>query len=513
MDDRRSQRRLRPVLAALVAGGDDVATAVEQQETTAVAKEASVALPAALLALLPDGVEDLVVRPAGVEDEKTLDRVTHYGFAAPGDPDGPGMSEMLGDDESRILTDATWGAFAGEMAVSQLLAHPWTMGGGNAGCGLAAVSGVGTLPEFRRLGLLRTMMSMLFKDMRQKGQAIAALGATQAAIYQRYGYAQAVCDVRTYSIDTVDVAFVDGDGGSCIVTRREINEELREIMRPLYDQFIEGRCCAVAFGGCEKHEWSSAHNRLFMEIPEAMAEMMGGRNSHFYTAVATNAVGEARGYCIYQTESGWSNGGGDHTPRHPTRDQKINVAQLVWADTDAYRSMLSFFARHDLVGEINLMELPSDDPAPTLLLEPRLLRTKVHEGSWWRIVDVIGALESRRYDSYSSLLSPQAAGVADTLTLAVSDDERLAPWNIGTFQLKVDSDGTATVNMVESKEEEVVVAEISVGISELALLWAGTKSARELHTWQLLTAQDEAALAKADLLFTTKRAPFCFNGW
>lgn len=511
---RRSKARLRSVLVQIVAGGEqDVGTAVDTGE------EVRVPLPSGLRALLPDqvlagstssaGSQELVVRRARAEDEKTLERVMHYVFAMAGDPDGPTFNELLGMDESQVSADATWGAFAGDTAVSQLLAHPWVLGGANAGCGMAAVSGVGTLPEFRRLGLLRTMMAMLFRDMQSKGQAIAALGATQAAIYQRYGYAEAVRDVRSHSIDTVDIAFVDGDPGGCTVTRREVNDELKEIMRPLYEQFIDGRCCAVGWDGAAGDDWSSPHNMLFFEVPDALREKHASEFSRgTHAAVATNELGEPRGYCVYQMESGWGKGSG--TASHPTRNQKINVRQFIWADTDAYRSMLSFFAKHDLVGEVNLQSLPSDDPASTLLLEPRLLRTKVHEGSWWRIVDVIGALQSRMYDSYSSLLQ-QSPGLASTLRLAVMDDERLAPWNIGTFLLKLNCDGTATVSKL--KQAEGSSAEVSVGIRALALLWAGTNSARELSSWQHLTAVDGAALAKVDMMFATKRAPFCFHGW
>ena len=61
---------------------------------------------------------------------------------------------------------------------------------------------------------------------------------------------------------------------------------------------------------------------------------------------------------------------------------------------DAYRSIWSFLGNmHDLVGEIRIGGVPSDDPATSIFLEPRLLRTTIEgEGSWWRIVNVKGAL-------------------------------------------------------------------------------------------------------------------------
>lgn len=130
----------------------------------------------------------ITVRRATVDDIPSLRMVTHYGFASNTSlsaVEEQELPEEMGDEQ-------TWGAFEDGRAVAQLYAHDWTLGGGAAGCRIAAVSGVGTLPEFRRLGLLRTMMSILFNDMMEKGQHVACLHATQAAIYQRYGYSEAV---------------------------------------------------------------------------------------------------------------------------------------------------------------------------------------------------------------------------------------------------------------------------------------------------------------------------------
>ena len=73
-------------------------------------------------------------------------------------------------------------------------------------------------------------------------------------------------------------------------------------------------------------------------------------------------------------------------------DRLVVIMQLIWSDLDAYRSLWSFLKRHDLVGELTWAGVPSDDPAAHIMLEPRLLHTQVSEGSWWRIVDVVGAL-------------------------------------------------------------------------------------------------------------------------
>ena len=107
-------------------------------------------------------------------------------------PSGQAFAERdIPEDGGRIAHDATFGVFTPDgQAVATILAHPWALGGGMAGLKTAAVSGVGTIPEYRRLGLLRAQMRMLFQDCKEKGQAVATLAATQSAIYQRYGYVQ-----------------------------------------------------------------------------------------------------------------------------------------------------------------------------------------------------------------------------------------------------------------------------------------------------------------------------------
>jgi predicted acetyltransferase len=169
---------------------------------------------------------------------------------------------------------------------------------------------------------------------------------------------------------------------------------------------------------------------------------------------------------------------------------------------DSYRSIWTFLATmHDLVGEISIQNVPADDPATSIFLEPRLLRTKIQpEGSWWRIVDVKGALEHRRYNTLGG----------NTLTVAVVDDERLAPWNTGTWSINVNSAGAATVNKTH---DSVGCAEVTVGVAALASLWSGAVSALQLHQWGLLETSDEDALLKASTFFCMPKSPFCFDGW
>eukprot|EP01051_Picozoa_sp_SAG22_P000172 SAG22_NODE_3_length_48349_cov_158.681180_33_plen_204_part_00 len=162
------------------------------------AGESSPAPPAAvILAGGGDGDDDdaCVVRRATAADEGTLSLVLHYSFARPDDPAehaAAALAKYNGDSGSKLPERWVMGAFkkSDGQAVASIVAHQWALGTAG-GCPVAAVAGVGTLVDYQRRGFLRTMMTQLFQDMKASGQPVAALWASQSAIYQRYGYAEA----------------------------------------------------------------------------------------------------------------------------------------------------------------------------------------------------------------------------------------------------------------------------------------------------------------------------------
>jgi len=64
----------------------------------------------------------------------------------------------------------------------------------------AGVSYVGVQPTHRRLGLLRAMMRRQLDDVRDRGEALAVLTASEGGIYGRFGYGPATF-VAAYEID------------------------------------------------------------------------------------------------------------------------------------------------------------------------------------------------------------------------------------------------------------------------------------------------------------------------
>ena len=352
-------------------------------------------------------------------------------------------------------------AFVDGKLASSFANVPFTMGANGKPVKLAGVGSIATQPEYRRQGLVRRIHTQAFGEMREAGQNVAALWASQAAIYQRYGYAMTTV-MREYAVDTQDIRFHDGDDGTARVARVD-TDTAKDVVRTVYAAFIAKRMCYL-------------HRIAEDWVNDYLTERDG--TGPVWVAVCHGANDTARGYAIYTLRSGRVN--------HRARDQELVIRDLAWLDADAYRSLWRFLASHDLVGRVRWACAPADDPAAEFFLEPRQLNLIDHEGAWFRVVDAQKALAERGYD------------VAGALTIGVADDP-LTPWNDGRWHLEAGPDGAQT-------RPSKAAPDIELSSKALASLYTGFRSATELSNWGLLDG-DRRALANADALFRTRHAP------
>ena len=340
-------------------------------------------------------------------------------------------------------------------------AFPFTVRVNGRGVAMAGISTVGTRPEYRRQGLVRKIMTRAFAEQRERGQSIAGLWASQAAIYQRYGFAPAGA-LREYRVDTTDIRLLmDSDD---LPVQRFEGVEAFEAVRALYKDFIAKR---TGYLHRSKSLWL---NNVFAPPVE---------DGPVYVALV-GSVSAPTGYVVYTLRA--------QRVQHRARAQEIRIRDLAWLDRSAYAALWQYLARHDLVGRVVWSTAPMDDPAPDLFIEPRLLHAQDLEGTWWRLVDVPAALAQRGYDT---------EGV---LVLGIAEDD-LAPWNVGNWRVEYSREG-AEVQTTRAP------ADVNLSVRALSSLYSGYSVARHLANAQLITA-DDAALAQFDRMMRTRFAPHC----
>lgn len=360
-----------------------------------------------------------------------------------------------------LNADWTLCAFEGAKLVTSFGAFPFTMRANGTGISFSGITAVGTLPEHRRQGLVRRIVTESFARQREQGQSVAGLWASQAAIYQRYGFVAAGAN-RNYKVDTVDIRFAKQTTGDIRVERIPTADAL-EHARAVYRDFIKDR-----FGYLHRSQVLWRLN-VFEE----------SENGPVHCAIAFNGR-EPCGYVVYTLRSNKVN--------HVARGQEIVIKDLAWLNVDAYQSLWEYLSLHDLVGRVSWANAPVDDPAPQLMVEPRLLHCHDLEGSWMRVVDVPTALSERGYVGRGSV------------NLAVSGDD-IASWNNETWQLEVVS-GEALAKKTAASPDA------TLSISALSGLYTGATTARSLAQLGKLKA-DPSIIERLDQMFATHWKPHC----
>ena len=394
---------------------------------------------------------DVEVRPATAEEMADQRAIVRYVFANPAVSD----SEV-----GALLPEWSMCAFVDGRMATSAGAWPFRIRLNGRSVAAAGVTMVGTLPEYRRLGLLRQAMTRLLASARDQGQSLAILWASMGAIYQRYGYGLASSHV-TYDIDPREIVFAGGEAATGRV-RLVPRDEAMSTNQAIYREFNRDRNLLI---------------QRALPLWEAHYQDRGEQKLQF--GVYRNGAGEPRGFIAFRLGQDAGAEG---------RGQKLEIVDWAALDLDAHRGLWEFLAAHDIVGRVFWQSVPEDDPAPLWLAEPRRLNRKTGDAIWMRITDVEQALSQRRY------------GDADAVTIAVRDS--LCPWNEGTFVLETTGDETR-VERVDSP------ADLTMRVASLATLLAGFRSATHLARAGLLDAADDRVLGRADRLFATAYAPWC----
>lgn len=247
----------------------------------------------------------------------------------------------------------------------------------------AGVTWVAVLPTHRRRGVLNSLMRRQLADITAAGrEPIAALWATEAGIYGRYGYGAASWHMSFEArrgegaLSPGGARVLDGSGVRLrLVTPAEARAELAKV----YDTALPSR---PGFFARNDQWWE---RRLF--DPED-----GRKGASPLRCLLAEDDSGPRGYALYA---------GLNRPDDANflPQSGITVRELIAVDAAASAALWSNLLSRDLTVEVRANNRPVDDPLLSLLADPRRLRPQVADGLWVRLVDLPRALSTRRYSA------------------------------------------------------------------------------------------------------------------
>ncbi len=411
---------------------------------------------------MPDDPRPITLRTA--TDDTLREILTPLGVAF-GEPWGEPEFET---DRPIFEVDRIIGALDGETPVGASGAYSFRLTTPGGEVGAAGITLVGVLPTHRRRGILRLMMVELFEQARRRGEAVAVLWASEAAIYQRFGYGMAT-QQTTFDAPKDKVRFrqpSDLDARVRIVDRDTGVEPcmaIYEARRPS----VPGTLTRTA------DKW---RQHLLND-----AEWMQGGNGAKVRAVL-EVDGEPRAYVIYRHKPDWDETG----PK-----AVLSILELIARDPAAEQALWEWVFGVDLVGTVKGWRGPTPHPLTLMVTEPRRLNASVSDAMWLRIIDLPAAFAERRFNGPGSLV------------LEVTDD--FCPANAGRWQLTVPGpDGVGKVSRAAASAS----ADLALDISTLASVYLGTFRFGDLARGGRVRECRPGALAEADALFATSVTPF-----
>jgi predicted acetyltransferase len=304
--------------------------------------------------------------------------------------------------------DRSLAAFDGDLIVGSAMTYSFTMTVPGGSVRTGGVSFVAVLPTHRRRGILSALMRRELADIADAGEPVAALFASEATIYGRFGYGPAT--------EQHDFTVHRGEGmvrphpvqGPALTLRLADPAESVKEMKAVYDAVLPARPGMLH----RRDAWWD----LMTRDPESLRDGRSPRRC----LVAQDESGP-RGYAMYSAKSGW---GSDGLPSHT-----LYLRELFYADLPACRALWSDLLSRDLVSQVHVRQRAVDDPLPRLLADARRARPEISDGLWIRLVDLPAALTQRRY----------ASGV--DIVIEVDDD--LLPANSGRWRLTAGQAGQA----------------------------------------------------------------------
>jgi predicted acetyltransferase len=375
---------------------------------------------------------------------------------------GAMMFEMTGDDLSRELFEADRALVAIDadtiVGTTKALSRDLSVPG--AVVPAAHVTAVGVVATHRRRGILSELMA---RQLREVPEALAALWASESAIYGRYGYGPAAFgwsyEADLHRLGPHPVRVRPGELSELPA------EDAPARLAPLLEALQRHR---PGVSGRSELRW----RKHLQDKPD---------DRHGKTArrivVHRDEAGTIDGYALWRGKMNWISTG-------PANE--VSVEEVVAIDPAAYRALWHHLLTVDLAAKLDFGHGAVDEPVQQLVSNPHALNRRVGESLWIRITDVPRALADRRY----------AAPV--DVVLEVTDE--LIESNAGRFRLTGDTEKAVC-------EPTTDAADLTVPIAELGAVYLGARPLTEFAATGKVTEHTPGSLTGTTTAFGWHIAP------
>lgn len=375
--------------------------------------------------------------------------------------------------------DRSLAAFDGSDMVGTAAAFTFRMTVPGDVVAMAGVTAVSVLPSHRRRGILSGLMHRLLADARDRGEAVAALFASEAIIYGRYGFGIATAELDLQIRRGEGVMLAD-QGSRGRVPRLRMAEPRDAVpgLAKVFDAVLPQRPGMLARDDrwWDYVLWDPEHRRS------------GG--SPLRCVIAEDEAGP-RGYALFAGKPDWDD--------HGIPSGTLQVRELVATDPAAYSAIWNDLLTRDLVSEIRARTRPSDEPLLYLLADPRRARPVLLDGLWVRLVRLDQALMQRRY------------ACAVDVVIEVTDD--LFAENAGRWRLRAPDPATGAGSALASCERTSAPADVSLPVRALGAAYLGGTKLGALAGAGLVTEIRPGALATLSAAMSWDRAPWSPTGF
>ena len=424
-------------------------------------------------------------------DGKIPAEVTHWiqavalGFY--GNAPTPEMAKyyvQIEQEDGRVVTGAYLsdsaapaGGWGVEYPVATYAYHRKTL---NIGSGtllpVHQITAVTVRPSHRRRGLLRAMMNSDLAQAKAAGLAIAALTASEATIYGRFGFGVATHECGVEVTVKGGIAFHH----PAAAARGTVEVADASMILDLHND-VFAHVHGTTYGSIGRHEMYR-HTASGQGSYESMDPVKKIRAALHY-----NAAGEVDGYVTYK-------------PLEDAARSTVEIVDLLAATGDAYLALWNFLGSLDLIDCIKWGQAPEVDPLEWAMVSKReYKRTKTEDLLWLRILDVPAALTARHYQQDGSV----RIHVGDPLGHAS-----------GSFRITVVAGSATVTKLVEDLAAQDLSAqepELSMGIAELSSLYLGGVQARTLAAAGRIYENGAGSAARFDALFRPADSPHCLT--